>query len=104
MKDKAVSTGAKIAINQSIIKEYSEIVKLNLNSKFKSMDLEIMLDGENESLTVQIENYAITEDDRLRVSGIRTSRTWINKLTSKYLEGKEFQVPAEYAQMLRTMV
>ena len=103
MKDKALSTGAKIAINQ-YIKEYGEIVKLNLNSKFKSMDLEIMLDGEHESLTVQIENYAITEDDCLRISGITTSRTWINKLASKYLEGKEFRVPTEYAQMLRTMV
>lgn len=103
MKDKALSTGAKIAINQ-YIKDYGEVVKLDLNSKFKSMNLEVKLDGEYESLTVQIENYAITEDDRLRISGITTSRTWINKLASKYLEGKEFQVPAEYAQMLRTIV
>ncbi len=103
MKDKALSTGVKIAINQHI-KDYGEIVKLNLNSKFKSMDLEVRLDGESENLTVQIENYEITEDNHLKISGITTSRIWINKLASKYLEGKEFKVPNEYAQMLRAVV
>jgi len=103
MKDKALSTGAKIAINQHI-REYGEITKLNLNSKFKSMDIEVKLDGESKSLTVQVEHYQITEDNHLKVSGIKTSRTWINKLASKYLEGKEFKVPNEYAQMLRAVV
>ena len=103
MKDKALSAGAKIAINQQI-NEYGEIVKLSLNSKFKSMDLEVKLDGESDNLTVQIENYEITEDNHLKVSGITTSRVWINKLASKYLENKEFTVPDEYTQMLRAIV
>ncbi len=103
MKDKALSKGAQLAINQQI-NEYGEIVKLNLNSKFKSMELEVKLDGESENLTVQIERYEITEDNHLKVSGITTSRAWINKLASKYLEGKEFIVPDEYAQMLRAIV
>ncbi|QSZ42839.1 hypothetical protein GJV85_12210 [Sulfurimonas aquatica] len=103
MKDKALSTGAKISINQ-YIKEYGEIVKLNLNSQFKSMVLEVKLDGENENLRVEIENYKITEDDCLKISGVTTSRTWINRLASQHLESKEFKVPAEYAQVLRTIV
>jgi len=103
MKDKALSTGAKIAINQHM-KDYGEIVKLNLNSKFKSMNLEVRLDGESENLTVEIENYEIAEDNHLKISGITTSRTWINKLASKYLEGKEISVPSEYAKMLRAVV
>ena len=104
MKDKALSTGAKIAINQQI-SDYGEILKLNLNSKFKSIELEIRLDGESENLVVvQIEHYEITEDNHLKVSGITTSRAWINTLTFQHLEGKEFKVPDEYAQILRTLV
>jgi len=103
MKDKALSTGAKIAINQHI-KEYGEITKLNLNSKFKSMDLEVKLEGESDNLKVQVEHYQITEDNHLKVSGITTSRAWINKLASKHLEGKEFKVSAEYAHMLRAII
>lgn len=36
MKDKALSTGAKIAINKQI-GEYGEVLDLHLNSKFKTM-------------------------------------------------------------------
>ena len=103
MKDKALSTGVKIAINQ-YIKEYGEILELNLNSKFKSMEIEVKLDGESENLTVQIEHYEITEENYLRVSGITTSRTWINSLSSIHLEGKEFKVPNEYAQILKAVI
>ena len=99
MKDRALSIGAKIAINQ-YIQDYGEIVKLNLNSKFKSMNLEVKLDGESGSLVIQVEHYVITEDSYLRVSGIRTSKAWINTLISKYFEGKEFKVSLEYAKML----
>ena len=103
MKDKALSTGAKIAINKHM-KDYGEIVELNLNSQLKSMNLEVRLDGESESLAVQIENYAITEDNHIKVSGITSSRIWINKLASKHLEGKELSIPSEYAKMLRAVV
>ena len=103
IKDKTLSTGAKIAINQQI-KDYGEVVKLNLNSQFKSMVIEIRLDGESENLVVRAKHYEITEDNHLKVSGITTSRAWINILASQYLEGKEFKIPNEYAQILRTLV
>ena len=106
MKDKALSHGAKIAINNQI-NAYGEVQKLHLNSKEKSIELEVMLEGEIEPLTVHIDNYALTEADgshQLQVSGVTTSRAWINTVASSYLEGKTFAIPDEYATMLSTVL
>ena len=103
MKDKALAHGAKITINQHI-GEYGEIVKLTLNSKFKSMDMEIMLDGEDESVKIHVEHYEITEENSLRISGVTTSKAWITTLAHTHLEGKTFDVPDEYAKMLKAVM
>lgn len=103
MKNLALSHGARITMNHHI-SEYGEIVKLNLNSKFKTMDMEIMLDGENECINIQIEHYEITEENTLRISGVTTSKAWITTLAHTHLEGKTFDVPDEYAKMLRAVI
>jgi len=103
MKDKALSTGAKIAINQHI-REYGSITNLSLNSKFKSMHMNVLLHGEQEPIEVQVENYLITEGNQLKISGVATSREWINTLALNHLEGKEFAISSEYAQMLKAIV
>jgi len=103
MKDVALSHGAKIAMNK-YMSAYGEIVKLSLNSKFKSMDMEIMLDGEDESVKIQVEHYEITEENSLRISGVTTSKAWITALAHTHLEGKTFDVPDEYAKMLKAVI
>ena len=106
MKDVALSHGARIAMNTQI-KDYGKVQKLDLNSKQKSIDLEVMLDGELESLSVHIDNYELTETDgihQLKESGITTSRTWINTVASSYLEGKAFDITEEYAKMLKAVL
>jgi len=106
MKDAALSKGAKIAIN-SQIKEYGQMLKLNLDSTRKSIEMEVMLDGEHEPLKVHIRNYELTQENGkhlLKVHGVTTSRAWINTVASSYLEGKAFEIPAEYAKMLKVIV
>jgi len=103
IKDVALSHGARISMNKQI-SEYGEIVKLNMNSKFKTMDMEILLDGEKESVKIQIEHYEITEENTLKISGVTTSKAWITTLAHAHLEGKTFDVPDEYAKMLRAVI
>jgi len=106
MKDAALSKGAKAAIN-SYIKEYGKMLKLNLDSKNKSIDLEVLLEGETEPLSVNVQRYELTEENGkhlLKIYGIQTSRSWINTVAGSYLEGKSFEIPAEYAKMLKVIV
>lgn len=106
MKDAALSKVAKIAINNQI-KEYGKMLKINLDSKQKSIEVEVMLDGEHEPLSVHVKQYELTEENGkylLKVHGVSTSRAWIDTVASSYLEGKSFEIPAEYVKMLKIIV
>ena len=106
MKDAALSKAAQVALNV-YIKEYGKMLKLNLDSQNKSIEMELLLDGEVEPLHVKIDRYELTEEDGvhfLKISGITTSRAWINTLAASHLEGKRFEIPAEYAKMLKVIV
>lgn len=103
MKDKALSQGAKITINKQI-EAYGQVQRLNLDSKKKSIELDVLLHGEIEALKVYIYHYELAETDghhQLKVNGVTTSRTWINRLASTHLEGKIFEIPSEYGKMLQ---
>ena len=106
MKDAALSKGAKAGIN-SYIKEYGKMLKLTLDSKNKSITMEVLLEGEKEPLSVNVQHYELTEENGkhlLKIYGIQTSRAWINTVAGSYLEGKALEVPAEYAKMLKVIV
>jgi hypothetical protein len=86
MKDAALSKGAKVAMN-SYIKEYGKMLKLNLDSKNKSIALEVLLEGEKEPLSVNVQRYELTEENGknlLKIYGILFG----------YLETLAFQIRA----------
>lgn len=106
MKDAALSKGAKAVINTQI-KEYGRMLKLDLDSKSKRLRVEVMLEGEKEPLYVEVARYELCEEGgkhMLKIYGVHTSRAWINTLVGNYLEGKAFEIPAEYAKMLKMVV
>jgi hypothetical protein len=106
MKDKALSKGLVMAVNHQI-KEFGEMLKFNLDSKSKTIELEIMLDGEKEPLHAKVNHYKLTEEDGknfLVAKDVVTSRAWINTVASQYLSGQKFEIPTEYAKMLKLVV
>jgi len=106
MKDTALSKGAKIAIN-SQVKEYGKMLKLDLDSKNKKLTMEVMLEGEKELLYVEVSRYELCEEKGqfiLKVYGVHTSRAWINTLAAAHLEGRSFEIPAEYAKLLKVVI
>ncbi len=106
MKDMALSKGAKIAINKQI-EAFGEVRSLTLDTKNKSIELDVMLEGELETLHVNVGKYEITGEQgskKLSVSQISTSRKWINTLAAKYLEGKSFDLPDEYAKTIEALI
>ena len=103
MKDATLSKGVQIAIN-SQIKEYGKVLKLNLDAKNKSIEVEVMLDGEYETLHISVNKYEMVEENgkhMIKIHDVSTSRAWINIAANSYLEGKAFEIPAEYAKILK---
>ncbi len=106
MKDATLSKAANIAINHKV-KEYGKMLKLNLDSESKTIELELMLDGEKEPLHVKVNHYKLNEEQGrhyLVAEDIVTSRAWINTVASQYLHGQKFEIPEEYAKLLKVVV
>jgi len=106
VKDQTLSFAMREFVNYKI-KEYGAMLKLNLDSEKKSIEMEVMLDGEKEPLTVSVDRYTLIQKGErhfLQIEGISTSRAWINTVASSYLEGQRFEIPAEYAKMLKIIV
>jgi len=106
LKDKTLSFAIKSAINFKI-REFGEMLKLNLDSKNKTIELEVMLLGEKEPLYVNVGKYEIIkENDKyyLLAKDIKTSREWINILAKNYLENQKFEIPQNIAKTLQIVV
>lgn len=106
LKDAAMSKAVQIALNR-YIKEYGAILHLNLDSENKTIEVEILLEGEVEPLAVKVGKYEIVEENGanyIKVQDVHTSRVWLNTLASSYLEDKKFPVPAEYVKLLKVIV
>jgi hypothetical protein len=105
-KDSCLSFGAQKFINYKLSK-VGKVLKLKLDSDTKTIEIEIMLDGEKEPLSVRVERYWTIEEDGhhyLMADGISTSRRWIDTVAEHFVSGKRFEIAPEYVKMLSLVV
>ena len=105
MKDCTLSKGGKALVNKFIAR-YGRLESLDLDTAKKKIELSLRLKGEKESLMVLVDRYTLV--DRMGKSfvgleGVRTSRTWLNTILNKYISGRMFEIPNEYAKALKTI-
>ena len=81
--------------------------KKTINWNKRNDELELLLDGEKEPLHVKVNHYRLNEENGrhyLVGENIVTSRAWINTVASQYLHGQKFEIPQEYAKLLKIVV
>ncbi len=106
IKDKAISFSIKQFINLQI-KEFGEMLKLNIDSKNKKISLEVMLLGEKEPLSVDVNRYELFQkEDKhfIKLKDIQTSREWINILIKNHFRDKEIEIPPNIAKTLKIII
>ena len=106
LKDKALSMAIETAINLKI-KEFGKMLKLNLDSIKKTIELELMLKGEKEPLSVFISEYTISEENGkyyIHAKDIKTSREWINIVAENYLKDEKIEIPEKIAKTLQILI
>jgi len=106
LKKKALSGGIVFVINSRIGK-YGKILDLDLDTGRKTIELEILLKGEKDSVYVKIGNSEIigeTESCFLILRQISTSREWLDILARSHLEGRLFRIPEKYAKMAKLVI
>ena len=102
MKEKALSTAAK-TISNRYIHEYGKINQIHVDTKKQSISLELQLHGESDTIAIAVEHYEISADNNIIFSGLVSSRAWLDVILAKYIESREFQIPSEYATILRSI-
>jgi hypothetical protein len=106
LKDKTLSRGLTPAIN-AWIKEYGTLQSLEVDSRQKRIELEILLHGEPRPIHVTVDRYELVmEEDRCFIlsEGIVSSREWIDALARNFLAGRRFEIPRRYAKMLKIVL
>jgi hypothetical protein len=95
----------KSVINKKIIR-YGRMLNLNLDSKNKSITLNVLLAGEESPLEIDIGRYDIVnQNDKyyLEINEVSTSRLWLNVLAEETLNGEKIEIPSKIAKLLKVV-
>ena len=106
LKDKTLAQGLTLALNARM-KRYGEVLRLQIDSKAKSIDIEILLKGEKEPIHIAVNRYEVIEEEGhwyLQAREIVSSREWINAVAESFLAGQRLEIPERYAKMLKIVV
>lgn len=73
------------------------MINLKIDSKLKTVHVELELEGETEPIHVEIPKYSIIREGEttfIELTEIQVSREWMNVLVEKYLKEKRFEIPS----------
>ena len=104
-KGLALSMAIKKVVNMKIDK-FGEVSKLEFNTDAKTIDIEVKLKGETETLKVFIDKYNIREEESkhyLVVNHIKSSKEWLTSVLEEYVNNEKFEVPSEYVKILKVV-
>lgn len=105
-KDIANSTIIKNGLNV-FLKRYGEIKEFSIDTKSRTVTLDIFLKGESSDVVVNIESYDFLKiDDRyyLKIYKINANRYWIDSILNVFAKEQEFLVPGELVLPLKILM
>jgi len=105
-KDRAVSMALELLVER-VMGKFGKLLHLDLDSLTRSIELEILLTGEDAPVVLTILEYrfAFEGDTSFVIIGdVTVSREWMKILAEDLLKGKRFEIPLKYARLLDTLV
>ena len=101
-RDRAAEAAASAYIRRKI-EGFGELRQLQIDSRQKTIVLEVMLRGEVSPVQITIVSYEIVRrggEAYVQLKKVSASREWLGVALSKYVVGQEFKVPGAVAAML----
>ncbi len=106
LKDTALSKSIHLTAN-SKWKRFGKILDLRLDTRSRSIEMELLPKGEKEPILLKVFHYEITDENGkhwLRAERIQCSREWIDLLGNEYLSEHPIEIPAHLAQLLKKVL
>lgn len=94
-RDKAVEATARSFINRKI-EQFGNVTRLEIDSRQKTVLLEIVLKGEVSPIGVHITRYELSEKDGetyITILQLDASREWLSAAANQYLIGRPVKIP-----------
>lgn len=96
LKDSLTSSAAK-SLLASRLDRYGKLTELRIRSRDKTISAELVLEGDDVPVAIQIERYRITGtggEYALVVESVTASRPWLQNLLQDLLVNKALPVPS----------
>lgn len=95
-KDKSLSK-LMLSSARQFLREYGEVVDLTLDTKARSIQVEVLPVGETNPIRIAVTGYGLTTDTTgrgwLTFTELTTSREWLTLLAAKVLADKRLPLP-----------
>lgn len=106
----AKDAGASIAIEHLLARQlepYGELKLLKLNSRDRSIHLEVLLKGESQPLSVEVLEYELVttaDQDFLIIRRVVASREWVTALLHNFLVNHRHPIPHQHSKLVRVVL
>ena len=108
MLDKGKSKMIQKGLNMFLNGKYGTVESFNLETKSKQLQMTLLLNGETETVDVEVGRYKIDDSnpDKLKISlhEIKASRQWMQELAHDRAEGKTIDVPQKLSSVVRMVL
>jgi hypothetical protein len=105
-KDASCSFLAERAL-QGTIQRYGRMLNLSIDSRNRSLQLEMLPKGEERPVTILVERYEVVTENQttfLVIHKASASREWLTVLINDFLIGRRLPVPPQYEAALRLIL
>jgi hypothetical protein len=95
LKDSLAASAAKSLLSARL-ERYGRVTELKINSREKSLMVEVLLAGERDEIRVEVGRYRITGlagSHSIVVESIQASRPWLQLALEDFMVGKPFPIP-----------
>ena len=106
LKNRAITTGLKVTIN-SKISRYGKVLKLDLDTKARSISMELELLGEDKPISLTVDSYTVEIGDeysQITIDSIHTSRIWLDMVATDFIVGRSIAIPPQYSKHLHILI
>jgi hypothetical protein len=88
-------------------RRFGQMTQLRIDNARKTIDIELLLEGEQEPITIYVPNYTFTPDSpapTLTLADPKVSRPWLDRLAAELLANRPLPIPANIANLLRLVL
>lgn len=107
MFDGTKSEAIRRAVNLLVKERYGELLSLKVDSRSRTLSMEVLLKGETEPVSIEVGAYELEdcfETPQLIFREIRVSRPWMHELAQAYGEGKPIRIPRQIAGLVKMVL